>query len=74
MAGVDSRCRFQNPCALGTSMRVMKETVTLPTVWQEAFVFPNTQAKQSNSVDEQEEEPAVDLMLVVLNCCRNRVN
>jgi hypothetical protein len=55
-------------------MRVMKETVTLPTVWQEAFVFPNTQAKQSNSVDEQEEEPAVDLMLVVLNCCRNRVN
>ncbi len=64
MAGVDSRCRVQNPCALGTSMRVVRETVTLPTVWQEASVFPNTEAKRSNSVDEQEEELAVDL----INC------
>ena len=64
MAGVDSRCRVQNPCALGTSMRVVRETVTLPTVWQGASVFPNTQAKRSDSVDEQEEEPAVDL----INC------
>ena len=41
-------------------MCVVRETVTLPTVWQGAYVFPNTQAKQSDSVDEQDEEPAVD--------------
>jgi hypothetical protein len=40
-------------------MRVARETVTLPTVWQGATVSPNTEAKQCNSGNEHE-QPAVD--------------
>ena len=54
MAGVDSRCRV-------TITRVARETVTLPTVWQGATVFPNTRDERSNSDNEQEQQqPAVD--------------
>ncbi len=80
MAGVDSRCRVQKPCAQRTGTRVARETVALPTVWQGATMFPNTH-ENNLTVTMNHQQLIVELSVdskkqsqVVLECCRIGAN